>query len=77
MSFIYDEAEVQTYPTIALRGIVVFPGITTSFELGRKLSISSLKLAAEQHIDPGYQPFGDGHAAEKICDVIRGWAANR
>ncbi|MBP3649221.1 MAG: UDP-N-acetylglucosamine 2-epimerase (non-hydrolyzing) [Clostridia bacterium] len=35
------------------------------------------KLAAEQHIDPGYQPFGDGHAAEKICDVIRDWAANR
>ena len=35
------------------------------------------KLAAEQHIDPSYQPFGDGHAAEKICDVIRDWAANR
>ena len=29
------------------------------------------KLAAEQVIDPGYQPFGDGHAAEKICDIIR------
>ena len=49
MSFIYDETEVQTYPTIALRGIVVFPGITTSFELGRKLSVSSLKFAAEQN----------------------------
>ncbi len=49
MSFIYDKTEVQTYPTIALRGIVVFPGITTSFELGRKLSVSSLKFAAEQH----------------------------
>ena len=48
MSFIYDETEVQSYPTIALRGIVVFPGITTSFELGRKLSVSSLKFAAEQ-----------------------------
>ena len=35
------------------------------------------KLAAEQHIDPSYQPFGDGHAAERICDVIRDWAANR
>lgn len=29
------------------------------------------KLSAQQHIDPGYQPFGDGHAAEKICDIIR------
>lgn len=35
------------------------------------------KLSAQQHIDPAYQPFGDGHAAEKICDVIRSWAANR
>ncbi len=44
---IYDKAEVQTFHTIALRGIVIFPGITTSFELGRKMSVSSLKLAAE------------------------------
>ena len=35
------------------------------------------KLSAQQHIDPGYQPFGDGHAAEKICDVIRAWEKNR
>lgn len=31
------------------------------------------KLSAEQIIDPSYQPFGDGHAAEKICDIIREW----
>ncbi len=49
MSFIYDETEVQVYPTIALRGIVVFPGITTSFELGRKLSVSTLKFATRQN----------------------------
>lgn len=47
MSLIYDKTEVQTFHTIALRGIVIFPGITTSFELGRKISVSSLKLAAE------------------------------
>ncbi len=35
------------------------------------------KLAAEQTIDPAYQPFGDGHAAEKICDVIRAWEKAR
>ena len=29
------------------------------------------KLSAEQTIDPAYRPFGDGHAAEKICDVLR------
>lgn len=31
------------------------------------------KLAAKQVIDPAYQPFGDGHAAEKICEIIRNW----
>ncbi len=29
------------------------------------------KLSARQIVDPAYQPFGDGHAAEKICDVLR------
>ncbi len=28
------------------------------------------KLSATQIIDPAYQPFGDGHAAEKICKII-------
>ena len=31
------------------------------------------KLSAAQTIDPSYQPFGDGHAAEKICEIIREW----
>ena len=30
-------------------------------------------LAKEQHIDPTYQPFGDGHAAEKILAGIDEW----
>lgn len=29
-----------------------------------------LKLSAEQSIDMTYNPFGDGHAAEKICKII-------
>ena len=29
------------------------------------------KLSAEQTVDPAYRPFGDGHTAEKICDVLR------
>ena len=28
------------------------------------------KLSKEQIIDPAYQPFGDGHAAEKICKIF-------
>ena len=28
------------------------------------------KLAKRQIINPNYQPFGDGHTAEKICNII-------
>ena len=35
------------------------------------------KLSAEQTINPDYQPFGDGHAAEKICEIISKWAEER
>lgn len=31
------------------------------------------KLSADQTIDPAYHPFGDGHAAEKICKIITDW----
>jgi len=37
--------EKQVLPAIALRGIVVFPNIVTSFELARKQSIRALKRA--------------------------------
>lgn len=29
------------------------------------------KLSVAQNIDPQYQPFGDGHAAEHICEILR------
>lgn len=32
------------------------------------------KLGKSQNIDPSYQPFGDGHAAEKICEILRDWS---
>ena len=35
------------------------------------------KLSKEQRIDPEYQPFGDGHAAEKICSIIDQWSKER
>lgn len=28
------------------------------------------KLSRQQTIDPEYRPFGDGHAAEKICNIL-------
>lgn len=31
------------------------------------------KLSKQQTINPSYQPFGDGHAAEKICNIIGKW----
>jgi len=42
------ENAVYTYNTIALRGVVIFPGITTSFEIGRKSSIKAFKDAMEK-----------------------------
>lgn len=35
------------------------------------------KLLTPMTIDPAYQPFGDGHACEKICDVLRTWQPER
>ena len=31
------------------------------------------KLSVSQQIDTKYQPFGNGHAAENICDIIGKW----
>lgn len=35
------------------------------------------KLRKEQTINPDYQPFGDGHAAEKITKIITEWERNK
>lgn len=35
------------------------------------------KLSQPQTIDPSYQPFGDGHAAEKMCKILNDWSNNR
>ena len=39
------ETNIQILNAIALRGIVIFPGTTASFEIGRKISINALKNA--------------------------------
>lgn len=31
------------------------------------------KLSAKQSVDEDYMPFGDGHAAEKLCNAIHHW----
>ena len=35
------------------------------------------KLSAQQHINPDYQPFGNGHAAENICKIIENYERMR
>ena len=35
------------------------------------------KLRKQQTINPGYQPFGNGHAAEEICRIIKEWERKR
>ncbi len=35
------------------------------------------KLSTEQTIDKAYQPFGDGHAADKIVSIINKWESGR
>ncbi len=35
------------------------------------------KLAEEQTVDPSYQPFGSGHAAEEICGILTQWEKTR
>lgn len=44
---IITETETNIFNTIALRGIVVFPGTTASFEIGRKTSVNALKNALD------------------------------
>ncbi len=44
MSYTLETGALQLN-TIALRGIVVFPGATSTFEIGRKISINALKYA--------------------------------
>lgn len=35
------------------------------------------KMSREQTINPDYQPFGNGHAAEEICRIINEWERTR
>ncbi len=35
------------------------------------------KLSKQQKINPDYHPFGNGHAAEEICRIIKEWERTR
>lgn len=48
MDFYYKN---QTLPTVALRGLVVFPGATLHFDVGRKQSIAAIKEAMSRKSD--------------------------
>ncbi len=47
MQKLTERVEKLTLPAIAMRGIVVFPHIVTSFEIARKQSVKALKCAEE------------------------------
>ena len=47
MSVTIEKIAEKTLPTIALRGIVLFPRVITSFEIARKASIKALRQAQE------------------------------
>lgn len=47
MTSVIKSVENKTLLTIPLRGVVIFPGIMTTFEISRKLSVKAVKLAEE------------------------------
>ena len=47
MSVIIDKREMESLPALALRGVVAFPKMTLTLDVGRKKSINALKYAME------------------------------
>ena len=48
MAVTETSAELLTLNTICMRGVVVFPGVSASFEIGRKSSVSALRSAVQE-----------------------------
>ena len=40
---------IKILPMIALRGLVVLPGVAETVDVGRKASLAALEFAAESH----------------------------
>ena len=76
------ETAVVTYNTIALRGVVVFPNITTSFEVGRKMSVKAFRDALERE-EPVFlvsqkdmsvvEPQNDDLGRVGVIAIVRHW----
>ena len=47
MSKSTGSAELRTMPVLAVRGIVVFPGMILQFDIGRKKSVLAVKAALD------------------------------
>ena len=45
MSYFAEKLDRVALPVIALRGLVVFPGIDTSFEVARPLTVRAVEMA--------------------------------
>lgn len=45
------QKELKNYPLVALRGKVVFPDVTTSFDVGRLISLTAVSHASEKELD--------------------------
>ncbi len=43
-----EEPEIKKLPVLALRGLVIFPGMMLQFDVGRKKSVAALTAAMEQ-----------------------------
>ena len=46
MSRYIEKVENMTLPAIPMRGLVIFPGVPTSFEINSKRSVAAMKAAA-------------------------------
>lgn len=46
MSRYIEKVENMTLPALAMKGLVIFPGVPTSFEINSKRSVSAMKAAA-------------------------------
>ena len=48
MSFTETAAELLTLNTVCMRGIVIFPGVSATFEIGRKASVCAVREAVNE-----------------------------
>ena len=45
-----DEKQIGTFPTVALRGIVAFPNMMLTLDVGRKKSVRAISYAMDKNL---------------------------